>query len=202
MKLLGEEIHSEIAMLAGLSRGRDTNDLARTALKDQQITDANVMARDGDCVWASTAIDEANSLTDSFAYTRWTILGNGNLLTVVMMVRMERMKDTVGSFLDSVSNSLTEGVIATGIVVVTHSETGSMWFLGCSFGFDSYFFSRRSTFVLGGSTFVFDVVGWLDALTVATFGDVDFCFTTRSFNVNLSLGEIPMRFSISVNARK
>ena len=34
MKLLGEEVDSEIAVLTSLSRGCDADDLARTTLKD------------------------------------------------------------------------------------------------------------------------------------------------------------------------
>lgn len=37
-------------MLAGLGGGRDANDLARAALKDQEITDADVVAWDSDGV--------------------------------------------------------------------------------------------------------------------------------------------------------
>ena len=48
MELLGEEINAEVAMLAGLSRGSDANDLTRPTLEDEQVTDADVMARNSD----------------------------------------------------------------------------------------------------------------------------------------------------------
>jgi len=50
VQLLGEEINTQVSVLASGSRGGDANDLARAALKDQEITDANVMAWDGDGV--------------------------------------------------------------------------------------------------------------------------------------------------------
>jgi hypothetical protein len=50
VELLGEEVDSEVAVLAGLGRGGDADDLARTALQDQQVADPDVVARDGDGV--------------------------------------------------------------------------------------------------------------------------------------------------------
>ena len=50
VKLLGEEVDAEVAVLAGLGRGGDADDLARTALQDQQVADPDVVARDGDGV--------------------------------------------------------------------------------------------------------------------------------------------------------
>jgi len=50
MKLLGEEINTEVTVLTGLGRGGNANDLARATLKDQEIANANVVARDGDGV--------------------------------------------------------------------------------------------------------------------------------------------------------
>jgi len=51
MQLLGEEVDTKVAVLAGLGRGGDANDLARTTLQDQEVADADVVARDGDGVW-------------------------------------------------------------------------------------------------------------------------------------------------------
>lgn len=51
MQLLGEEINTEVAVLTSLSGGGDTDDLAWATLEDQQITDADVMAWNGDGVW-------------------------------------------------------------------------------------------------------------------------------------------------------
>jgi len=56
MELLGEEVNTEVAMLTSLGRGSDADDLARATLKDQEIANADVVARDGDgvgshCAW-------------------------------------------------------------------------------------------------------------------------------------------------------
>lgn len=48
MKLLGEQINSEIAMLTRLGRSGDANDLARAMLKNYQVANANVVAWDGE----------------------------------------------------------------------------------------------------------------------------------------------------------
>ncbi|KAH0357220.1 nucleic acid-binding protein, partial [Aureobasidium melanogenum] len=48
LQLLGEEVDTKVAMLSSLRRGSDTNDLAGAALKVQQVTDADVVARDRD----------------------------------------------------------------------------------------------------------------------------------------------------------
>lgn len=53
MELLGEEINTKVAVLAGLGRGGDADDLARAALEDQEIADADVVAGDGDGVGRS-----------------------------------------------------------------------------------------------------------------------------------------------------
>jgi hypothetical protein len=47
MQLLGKEINTKIAVLASGWRCCDTDYLARTALKDQEITNTNMVA--GDC---------------------------------------------------------------------------------------------------------------------------------------------------------
>lgn len=50
MELLGEEVNTEVAVLAGGSRGADADDLAGAALEDQDVTEADVVAGDGDGV--------------------------------------------------------------------------------------------------------------------------------------------------------
>jgi hypothetical protein len=53
VELLGEQVNTEVAVLASLGRGGDANDLARAALKDQEIANADVVAGDGDGVSGS-----------------------------------------------------------------------------------------------------------------------------------------------------
>lgn len=56
VELLGEQINTEVTVLAGSSRGRDADDLARAALKHQDVAHADVVARDGDSVGNSTGL--------------------------------------------------------------------------------------------------------------------------------------------------
>lgn len=48
MKLLGEEVDTKVTVLTSLGRGGDADDLARAALEDQEVANADVVARDGD----------------------------------------------------------------------------------------------------------------------------------------------------------
>jgi len=48
MELLGEEVNTEITVLTGLRRSGNADDLARATLKNQEIANADVVARDGD----------------------------------------------------------------------------------------------------------------------------------------------------------
>ena len=53
VELLGEEVNTEVTVLASLRGGGDADDLARAALEDQEIADADVVAGDGDGVGGS-----------------------------------------------------------------------------------------------------------------------------------------------------
>lgn len=53
MELLGEQVNTEVTVLASLGGGGDADDLARAALKDQEIANADVVAGDGDGVGGS-----------------------------------------------------------------------------------------------------------------------------------------------------
>lgn len=48
VELLGEEVDTKVPVLTGLSRGGDADDLAWAVLEDDQVTDADVVARDGE----------------------------------------------------------------------------------------------------------------------------------------------------------
>lgn len=63
MELLGEEVNTEVAVLTSLGGGGDADDLARAALKDQEVTDADVVAGDGDGVGGSHLADGCTSGT-------------------------------------------------------------------------------------------------------------------------------------------
>jgi hypothetical protein len=61
MELLGEEVDTEVAVLTSLGRGGDADDLARTALKDQEIANADVVAGDSDSLGGSHLADRCTS---------------------------------------------------------------------------------------------------------------------------------------------
>lgn len=68
MQLLGEEIDTQISVLAGGTRGCNTDDLARAALKDQEITDANVVA------WNSNSVGSGRSFGGSGTGSRGILI--------------------------------------------------------------------------------------------------------------------------------
>jgi hypothetical protein len=115
VKLLGEEIYPEVSMLAGLSGSGDANDLAGATLKHQKIPYADMMAWDRDGVGSSATLHQANALTNTITDAGGTalVVVHNDLLTVVTM---ERMEDTVGRFLQS----MTDGVIMAFVVEVSH----------------------------------------------------------------------------------
>lgn len=48
VKLLGEQVNTEVTVLAGLGRGGDADDLARAVLEDDKISNADVVAGDSE----------------------------------------------------------------------------------------------------------------------------------------------------------
>ena len=57
VQLLGEEVNTEVTVLAGLGGGGDADDLARASLEDQEIANADVVAGDGDSLGGSHLAD-------------------------------------------------------------------------------------------------------------------------------------------------
>ena len=114
LQLAGEEVDTEVTVLAGLGGDRDADHLARAALKDQDVADADEVAGDGDGLASGAAVaglDDADVLTGSSDLT-----GVGLLMLGVG----EGVQDTVGSAL----NAAAEGVVLAFVVVVTHFASG------------------------------------------------------------------------------
>jgi hypothetical protein len=106
MQLLGEKINTQVSMLASGRRGCDADDLAWTTLKDQEITDADVVAGNGNGVGSGGVFGGS-------ADGRLAITCDGNvnffpLAVMVMVVRWET-KDSIRSTVKTVA----EGVIVT-----------------------------------------------------------------------------------------
>jgi hypothetical protein len=133
VQLLGEEVNTEVAVLASLSRGGDADDLARTALQDQQVADPDVVAGDGDGVGnhgagGGVALSRGlltGSGADNFAVTDNDILfdtlnafllrlGVGVVVVVVAAV------DRVENFVRCAVETVTEAVVVAVFVVISH----------------------------------------------------------------------------------
>lgn len=83
LELAGEEVNTQVAVLASLRGDRDTDDLARTTLQDQDVAKADVVAGDGDML-ASGLVATALNGTDLTTGGRgcWaTVVSNNQLLT-------------------------------------------------------------------------------------------------------------------------
>jgi hypothetical protein len=117
LQLAGEQVDTEVTVLAGLGGDRDADDLAGTTLEDQDVTDADKVAGDGDGLAGGAAVaglHNADLLTDAIAESGGAALvTDNNLLTLVVV---EGVQDTIGSTL----NAAAEGVVVTFVVVVAH----------------------------------------------------------------------------------
>lgn len=110
VKLLGEEVNTEVSVLASGGGGGDSDDLAGAALEHQEVTEADVVARDGDGVGGLRARG----------------LAAGALVDINIDVIVAGVSDLVSQLV----NASAEGVVVTVLVVVTH-----LVFLGgCDFG--------------------------------------------------------------------
>jgi len=67
MQLLGEEVNTQVAVLAGCRRGSDADNLARTALEDQEVAETDVVAGNGDGVGGVGFIDGSGGADRSWA---------------------------------------------------------------------------------------------------------------------------------------
>jgi glycerate-2-kinase len=97
MQLLGEEINTQVSVLACGRRGGDTDDLAWTTLEDQEIAETDVMAGDSDGVGgvgglsgggggASTARYELGSVSCT-SYGNVNLFPLNRVMIVMMMMR-------------------------------------------------------------------------------------------------------------------
>lgn len=119
MQLLGEEINSEIAVLARLRRRRDADDLAWTTLQNQEIANADMVAWDGDGIGDATALDVATGgLTTGSRHGNLAIFHDNVFFAIsaVMSASVDRVEDAVGCAVKTV----TKGVVMAVLVVVSH----------------------------------------------------------------------------------
>ena len=108
VELLGEQVNTEVAVLASGSRDGDLDDLAGAALEHQEVTNANVMAGNGDGVGqVAVAVTAAGLATvrGTAGRSHWC----GALLTDldVNVLTTTGVVDAVGKLVDA----LTERVV-------------------------------------------------------------------------------------------
>lgn len=135
VQLLGEEVNTKVAVLASLSRGGDADDLARTALQDQQVADPDVVAGDGDGIGNHGAGSSAalsgilGGLTGgggSFAVTDNDILFDAldafllGLGVGVVVVVVVGAVDGVENFVRCAVETVAEAVVVAVFVVISH----------------------------------------------------------------------------------
>lgn len=120
LQLLGEEVHSQVAVLTSLSGGGDADDLTAATLQDQEITNADVVAGDGDGVGGG---DGAAGRV--FAWGRhgdFTVTDDDifftfdAVLVLVVTSAFEGVEDAIGGLVETV----TERVVVAVLVVVSH----------------------------------------------------------------------------------
>jgi len=179
VELAGEEVHTEESQLARLRRGRYADHLARAALQDDQVTNADEVARDGDGVGgeSSTRLDEADRLTNSVAHAGGAglVARHHHLLfpTVVVVGMMaEGVEDAIGGAFDTAAKA----VVLAFVVVVTHVVSGGSVS-------DVNFFLGNFNVLASGLATVVDFVGWVDAAAVFALCDVDLGFVGLIPNV-------------------
>lgn len=183
VQLLGEEVDTEVAVLAGLGGSCDTDDLARAALEDQEVANADVVAGNGDGVGHTAALGVARS------HAGGGLTGSGNLdvavadhavfvtavlllvvagVVVLVLAAVNGVEDAVGSAVQAV----TEGVVLAVFVVVSHVTFGlglrGAWVDGVSLG--STGSCVDVDWIAFGETGLFWVVSWVSALVLPVTG--------------------------------
>jgi hypothetical protein len=119
LQLAGEQVDTEVTVLAGLGGDGDADDLARTALKDQDVANADEVDGDGDGLAGGalvTGLHNADLLANTFGEAGWATLVSDDFLTVMVVMVVEGVQNAVGSTLHATA----EGVVLTLVVVVTH----------------------------------------------------------------------------------
>lgn len=179
MQLPREEVDTEVSVLTCLAAHADTNDLRRSALEQQDVPNADEMALDGHALAAEPWLHVADLLDRAITHTHWpcttgaaVALGNHHFVSldsVAMVAVREWVQDAVCSTLDAAA----ERVVLSFIVVVTHLVSC----LGC----DLFLLDGDVCVCLQGpTTLVFNVVIWIEAAAVVSFGDVELCLKSAA----------------------
>jgi hypothetical protein len=194
LQLLGEEVDAQVAVLAGLRGQADANDLAGTALEDDQVADADEVAGDGDGVEArhgAAGLDEADLVASSVSGSGWAgdffgCLGSAVVDyfgCVVVVAVVEGVQEAVGGAF----NTTAEAVVVAFVVVVAHI-TLVLVELNALFNLH---------FGCWSTTLVFDVVG-VGGAAVVSLSIVD--TVAKLAVVGLAAIDVDVNLGVSVRA--
>ena len=211
MKLFGEEVDTEIAVLASLGGCGDADDLAWTSLQDQKISDANVVAWDGDGVGQAGTLGIAAALSTTWSsHGDFAVFDDNVFFTVVMVVVVVTSGDWVQDAISCAMETVAERVVVTVFVVISHIKlvlglvySGSslcidsnVLFGGGKVSLNVLAWTSRSALPVGGV-----ILGseWGGALTVTSLDYVYFGVTLESLvlDVDLCVNVTTVRFSVS-----
>jgi len=116
VELLGEQVDTEVTVLAGLGGGRDADDLARTVLEDHEIADADVVAGDGE-----GSLLAGVCAGDILLAVRVAVRAVGTAATRVITI--DRRGDLESLVRGGVAGSTTVGGVRV-LVVLAHAGSG------------------------------------------------------------------------------
>lgn len=120
VELFSEEIHSQVAMLAGLRRSGDANHLARSLLEDDQVPNANVVTWNGKGALDCGSSGGWSSSLRSLTRTRGAVVSTGGASTFKLdtgnRLSAQRALVNVGGMKNSVGD--TANVLEVMVVVL------------------------------------------------------------------------------------
>jgi hypothetical protein len=210
MQLLGEEIDTQVSVLASGSGGGNSDDLARTTLKDQEIAKADVVAWNGDSVWGIGWLGGGTRTLGAWTsifiiVTHLCFRETGRIYGLLRdadfftngVCWVTRSVGSLFSEVNSFSDRLVDGRRVNGLAGDTN------FFAVCRLrtrrvdgsSADTNFFTVTWLELRGVYSSTTDsdflTVAWLDTGSIFTFGDVNLsacvlsAFVMRSFDVNV-----------------
>lgn len=116
MQLLGEEVDTQVSVLTSGRGGIDADNLAGTALKDQEVAKSDVVAGDGNSAGGVRGLG-SESNAGAATYFNVNLFPLHNSLMVLLSMVLVTTQEMVSRLVDAIS-SLVE-TVSNGVVVVT-----------------------------------------------------------------------------------
>lgn len=201
MQLLGEEVDTEVTVLTSLRRGGNTDDLTGTTLEIQQVTNADVVAWNGDGTTGTGASSGTTRSRHGYGLTFFNDSVDRRGVVMMVLVVVTRSVDWVEDVISSAVKSVTERVILAFVVVISHVKLAVLGRVdgSTSLSFDAYFLLGRGSVVVVpdrcGAGVVLDVrtrcilnvrvLGYgIGSATVVTFDNVNLRLEVSSRTVS------------------